>query len=419
MMEKKQLAGVLAGSFMLLTTGTGFAAPLELTLEESVALALKNNPRVKIAAENREKAIGNVTAKRALKLPQVGLSHTSADTKAAPEKYSNKVSLGWTLYGGGNAEGQINQAELGLDKSALEFDKTRQQVKLDATQAYFTILQTRDAVKYNQEAVGRLQEHLKNVNLQFEVGTVAKTDVLGTEVRLADAEQKLIQAQNAYDLAISRFNNIVGLSLDTEIKLKEELGYVKYAKALEEAISYSLENQPAVKQADIDTKVARQGLRVAKSDKKPSIALGADQGWSDVDFPGTKDDSWTVSLTAKMNIFDSGATHGKVKQANADISSADISLDKMKNDTQLEVRNEYFTMKEAEKRIETSRVAVAKAEEDYKIEQVRYTAGVGTNLDVLDKQNALTDAKNNYLKALYDYNTSRAKLEKAMGVPVQ
>jgi outer membrane protein TolC len=64
-------------------------------------------------------------------------------------------------------------------------------------------------------------------------------------------------------------------------------------------------------------------------------------------------------------------------------------------------------------------VAVAKAEEDFAIAQVRYNAGVGTNLDVIDAQLALATAKTNYIQALYDYNTGKAKLDKAMGVPVQ
>ena len=66
----------------------------------------------------------------------------------------------------------------------------------------------------------------------------------------------------------------------------------------------------------------------------------------------------------------------------------------------------------------TSEASVSLAEEDYKIKVIRYQAGGGTNLDVLDAQNALTQAKNNYLKAMYDNNSYRAKLDKAMGVPV-
>ena len=63
-------------------------------------------------------------------------------------------------------------------------------------------------------------------------------------------------------------------------------------------------------------------------------------------------------------------------------------------------------------------VKIEKAQEDYKIAQVRYAAGVGTNLDVMDAQEKLTNARNNYFLALYGYNTSRATLDKAMGIMV-
>ena len=72
----------------------------------------------------------------------------------------------------------------------------------------------------------------------------------------------------------------------------------------------------------------------------------------------------------------------------------------------------------AEKNIPTTKVAVEQSQEDYKIAQVRYSAGVGTNLDVIDAQVALTTAQTNYIQALYDYNTSKASLDKAMGIQV-
>ena len=85
---------------------------------------------------------------------------------------------------------------------------------------------------------------------------------------------------------------------------------------------------------------------------------------------------------------------------------------------QLDVRQTYLSLKAAEQSIATSSSAVGLAEEDYKIKVIRYQSGVGTNLDVLDAQVSLTTAKNNYLKAMYEYNNYRAKLDKAMGAPV-
>ena len=120
-----------------------------------------------------------------------------------------------------------------------------------------------------------------------------------------------------------------------------------------------------------------------------------------------------------MNIFDTGVTLSKIHGAEADLAKAEESYRDTVDSVMLDVRSTYLDLREAEKRIKTTQVAVAKAEEDYHIAQVRYMAGVGTNTDVLDAQVALTDAQNNYVQSLYDYNTSRTSLETAIGVPMQ
>jgi hypothetical protein len=82
----------------------------------------------------------------------------------------------------------------------------------------------------------------------------------------------------------------------------------------------------------------------------------------------------------------------------------------------LDVRQCYLNLRESEKRISTTQTAVAQAEEDYRIAQVRYQAGVGTNTDVLDAQVALTTARNNFNQALYDYNMNKNALQTSMGI---
>lgn len=119
-----------------------------------------------------------------------------------------------------------------------------------------------------------------------------------------------------------------------------------------------------------------------------------------------------------MNIFDSGVTLSKVHAAEEKLLQAEETYRDTVDTVELEVRSNYLGLREAEKRISTTQVAVAKAEEDFHIAQVRYMAGVGTNLDVIDAQVALTEARTNFVNALYDYNTSKIALETAMGVPV-
>ena len=117
-------------------------------------------------------------------------------------------------------------------------------------------------------------------------------------------------------------------------------------------------------------------------------------------------------------MFDNNVTRAQIKQAEVAMMKTMEQEQQKKDSIQLEVRQAYLNMNEAEQCIQTSKVSVEKAQEDFKIAQVRYSAGVGTNLDVIDAQVALTSAQTNYIQSLYDYNTSKANLDKAMGVGI-
>lgn len=424
---KRRLTAALAGGVFILSTAAAWAAPVELTLDEAVALALQNNSDIKISESEREKADWAVSEAKAGKKPSVNYNFTGSytDSNATKlngnkENYDNKIALTLPLYTGGKAEGSIEAAKLGLKSADLGIEKAKQQIKLDATTGYFNILQTANLVKVAQESVDGLTAHLKNVQAQYEVGTVAKSDMLRSEVELADADQKLIIAKNNLELAVASFNNVTGLPLETQINPKQSaLAYVANNQTLNDSITYSLANRPEVAQADANVAVAKQQIKIAGADKKPTVSLTGYTDWNDTDLPGTDNDNWGASVTASYKLFDSGLAKSKVRQADAGLNKATEQARQSRDSVQLEVRQAFLNMKEAEKRIETSKVAVDKAEEDFKIAQVRYSAGVGTNLDVIDAQLALTQAKTNNIQALYDYNTSKAKLDKAMGIPVK
>jgi outer membrane protein len=419
---KKRLAAALTGGFLVLNTISVFAAPMELTLEDSIAKALQNNPAIKIADASREAAKFDINIAKGGNLPKLILTHSdtrSNNTVATTNSFANSVGLKMNLYSGGMVEGNIEKAKLGLKVADLGVEKSKQQIKLDATKGYFTILQTRNTVKVDQESVDQMEAHLKNVEAQYNVGTVAKSDVLRSQVELANNQQVLTKAQNAYEIAISNLNNVMGLPLDTQIQIKDELVHQPYALSLEESINYAMSNRPEAIQADYSIDAAKQSVKIAKAGRLPTVDASAGKKWKDDNFPGTDNDGWSVGLTATWTPFDSGVTNAGIKKSNSEVEKSLQTAKQAKDSIQLEVRQAYLNMVEAEKRIGTSQVTVEKAEEDFKIAQVRYSAGVGTNTDVIDAQVALTQAKNNYIQAMYDFNTNKANLTKAMGVPVE
>lgn len=444
MFSYKKAKNVLAltAALSVLCSQSVFAATLELDLEETIQRALLTNPSVKIAESQRKEAKADYSAAKSARGISISLNHDSgrggyADNrryvitdnmgrqiprydKSIGNSHSNSITASLPLFTGGELQGQIGQAKANYRSMLSAEEQAYNEMKETATTGYFNMLNATNMKALRQESVDRLQAHLDNVIAQYNVGIVARADVLRSEVELANAKQDYITASNEYDVAEATLNNIIGTPLNTTLKLKDSLQYVPYDNDMAYCLAYSEQHRPELKQAEYGVDAAEAALVVARSGHMPKIYANASDNWggNGSNWPGDDDENWSVGVTASINVFDSGVTWSKIHAAQEALVQAKESQRQIKDNVELEVRTDYLSMREAEKRITTAQVAVASAEEDYHIAVVRYQAGVGTNIDVMDAQEALTQAKTNYYQALYNYNTSKAALNTSMGVGV-
>lgn len=388
-----------------------------LSLDDSVALTLKNQTAVKLAVEDQSKAKFGIDEAEAGKLPQISLSSSGTHGPAGQglaDNFSTGLHMSWPIYSGGRLEGQVKQAKLTASSADLGVAAALDGARLTATTKYFTVLQTKNLVAVNQEAVDNLTGHLNTVTAQFNAGTVAKGDVLRSQVELANAQQNLTKAENAYQMAQVDLNNTMGVTLSESYTYQEELTRNDFPYSLDESIQMALQNRPELGQAKLAVETANTGVDVAASGHAPTISITGSDGWSGQSFPGSSN-NWSVGVSASWNLFDAGATKAKVAEAKTAVNKAADNQKQMESSVEMEVRQNYSTMTEAGKRIDTAQTAVDQAEEALRIASVKYNAGAGTNLDVIDAQLALTQAKTNYTQALFDYNVAQAGLRKAIG----
>ena len=425
--HKKLTALVLTG-LLALGSGTALAADtVELSLEDSIQMAFENNRSIKQSLAQVDEARWNLSSARRSAGPTLtwqgtanrvgGKYYEHADYN---NTYGNTLQAGYNLDTSGSLKHTRERASYALNAADLTLENTKQSVKLQTTQAYYQLLECRNLVDVDQEAVDTLQEHLSNVNAQYRVGTVAKSDVLASEVQLANAQQSLVTAQNNYDIAMASLNNIIGLPSDTILSIKDQLQYTAYPDLnLDKCTVYALDNRPDGIAADYQVEQSKEALAIAKAGHLPTVTAAVTRSLTGRDeFEEDITGQWTAGLTASWNIFDNGQVTASVEQAKAGLRAAEESAAATKETIQLNVREQYLSLLAAEKNIQTTSKAVEQAEEDYKIAQVRYSAGVDTNLSVMDAQEKLTSARTNYYTALYNYNTSKAALDKAMGIPV-
>ncbi|MDD6398027.1 MAG: TolC family protein [Selenomonadaceae bacterium] len=428
---KKMTTLVLSG-FMALSVMGSSAEARDITLQDSIQIALENNLSIKGYEADFEKAKwarkearrnGGPSVSFSSNVTRLGGYYAMAGHK---NQFETNVSLNMPIYTGGKLEASIKAAELGMTAAELGVEASKQAIKAQTSSAYYQALKAKNQIKVAQDSVNTLEEHLKNVNAQFTVGTVAKSDVLGSQVQLSNAEFNLISAENNYDTALADLANVMGISTEEELVLSDSLEYIPYEIPIEQCTQYALQNRPDILIADYKVKMAEEEVNVAKAGTMPTVGASVSKNWTgghlfaaeEQDYGYASGNNWTAALGVKWSVWDNQITQAKVKQAEAAVEKAKANADQTRLTGDVEVRKAYLNMKSSEKSIATNKVAVEKAQEDYKIAQVRYAAGVGTNLDVMDAQEKLTNAQNNYFLALYGYNTSRATLDKAMGIMV-
>jgi outer membrane protein TolC len=328
----------------------------------------------------------------------------------------NLVEATLPIYTGGRVTSSIAAAEAELSAQKENLTGAYQDLRLSVASAFFTVLRTDDMAKLSREAVERLQAHVDNVSMLMEAGRVGRADLLRSEVELFDTERQMINATNQYEVAIKQLNDLMGLPLDTPLRLRGTMSYVEFPYTLEECIADAMEKHPKLTAARWIVEQSKAGVQVAASAKRPQASITMTQTLSSTsDWPGFRKDNFLAALQVQYTLLDAGLASSQIAEAKENVSRASLNRDSVADSIKLSVTTDFMGTQEAALRIKKTASALDKARESYEISVFRYDQGVGTNIDVIDAQIALTQANSNYTQALCDYNIAVARLENSMG----
>ena len=401
-----------------------------LTLNETRAidLALANNRTAKQTKWDYQVAKDTVSATAAGKNPSIsylwqGSRSNGVNVMTGRNETSKKGSHSFTIKApvfSPELDASIDASRYAREGAGASYEEALQKAKYDAISGYYTLIMNRNLVDVAQQAVKDYQGHVTNVEAQYNVGLVASSDVLAAKTNLADSETNLVKAQNSANLSEASLNQVIAYPVQTSITTAErDLQYKPYNVTLEQAKAYAILHRSALVKSAMVVKEAEEALKKAKSGYLPTIGVETGRGYADPDgYFGTSNKSWHIGAQASWSLWDGGATQNKVKVANDSLEKAKEANLATVDAVLLAVQKAYLYLRSAEPTIQSTQTAVAKGQESFRIATLRYRAGVGTNLDVLDAETKLTTARNNYVQALYNYNISIAALEQLTGVPL-
>lgn len=411
----KRGAASMIGVCMLGWT-TVSAAPL--SLEEAVNMALEKHLDIKMSENEQKQAEYELKSTEGSQGLSVDASNTLYLKKVnhSANTSNTDISFSFPLYTGGKNEGNIEIAKIDVVKAELSLLKEKQDVKLKAVAAYLDVIEARKAQEVAQETVDNYKMHLDNVKAQYSAGNVAKADVLRSAVELTDSEQTLLKKKNSYEVAVNTLKNIIRWKSSEALEFTDEFQYVPFQMTMDESVVFAKNHRPDIAKYRMAIQSAEKSVDVAAADRKPTVSLTAGTSWDSNAVLNPGDADTFVGVTSSWNLFDNQVTKSKVKKAEIEVDTAGKELESQEDEVEVNVKEYYLSMKEAEARQNTTQLAIDQAREDYFIAQEKYKVGEGVLLDVIDAQLALTTARNNYIEAQYDYETYKAKLENAMGM---
>ena len=422
-MNKKRLLGaalLLTGS-LLTWQPAGYCAAL--SLEEAIQIALVNNPDVNITQLGEEAAKAKLSQARGSNSFswRASTNFGVSDSDLAPWGTSNgtKITGSLPIFSGKVNQNNIENAEIGIDIAKLKTQRKWETMKLDVVTAYYNVLEAKKQVGVYQDSVDKYQKHLTNVEHLYSAGSKAKIDVLRSQVELANAKQNLIKGESAYDNSLSTLRNLLYMDQQEPLELTDEFVYLPFDADVNQCVDYALNNRKDLVVDTYELKQRELEVKNAKAGYLPTVDLTMGAGWNKQVTPSRDNHDYSAAIGVGWNIWDSGITKGKINAAQVAVETAKLTLDKDKSSVDLAVRKDYNSMREAEKRFESTKEAVKEAEEDYFIANEKYRAGEGIMLDIIDAQTALSTAKQNYISAQYDYARYRAAVESDMGYDVQ
>ncbi len=415
-----------------------------LNLRESIDIALRNNPAViaeKSKVEAGEARLGQASGAF---FPTVRIAGDYGRSYAQPSnvQITTQTSLGAAsqnyLFGTdvpGDARSwtaslsqpilvaslfpalAIAQKGAEIDKEGLK--KVILDTSFNVTQAYFNVIKAQKMVKYYEESKEMAESHLNQVKEMVTVGISSRAEWLRAEVQVANSEVALTHSINALELACATFNNELGNDLEQEIKL-DEAGFTGTVSAIPEykdLLSLAFENRPDWRQYLLNKGISEEDLNSARTAYLPSVLLTASTGNRITEYPNYKSDvnSWSVVGLASWTLFDGLGIQNRVREAAANLNAQKATEELIRKSIALEVRDAYLSLKNALGTIGSAKKAVESAEEGYKVFNQRYNSGIGTNLEVLDAQVSLTQAKINQLQALFDLEIAKARINKVIG----
>ena len=424
--------------------GVAHAETRRITLDEAVALATKQNSIVKLAHLKEKEMRARVTEARANYFPVLSNDSDAAHLRSIEHMEIPMGALGvYPVPGpvpGANVSlplghhdfllstttaaqpitqyfkihAGVNVAKADLDVARDDAHRAENEVALKMKELYYGLLTAELRKQAAELRIEAGEERLGEARNGVEAGAVLELKVLEGEAQIADARHALGSLEDAISDMKVEFNDLAGLTLDTDVELVPPEPEAADAAAAGDLETEALAHNPEVAAAEQTLKKARAGLSAAHAEYIPEIGAFAQYVHQD-GVPLLTENNGLVGLKMNWTLLEFGKRSGQVNERKAQVAEAEENLRHVENRVRVEIEKEVRKVRRAETGLEAARESVAARAEMRRITANQLQANTVNPSALKEAEGQLAEAEAVLFQAEMERNTARAELERTVG----
>ena len=410
-------------------TGATSAPEGEIGLRRCIAVAMQNNPRVRSTWHALNSAASRIGEESAEYLPSADLSATAGRSDQAsvgdvPDRrdtgpttsYQTGVNLRYLIYTGGRRPAEVRGARAAYSASGFRHNSALQDVALRVEEAYYEVLSAKWSLKVARETVKQRTHHVELARERHQAGVVPRSDVLQAETERANAQLQLVRAKSEVNVARGRLARAMGVDVSSGLKVRDkpEEARGREVAMIDKLLEEASRNRPTLKAALAEVTGRRADVEAARAAYRPRVSADAAYGWRDEHLLPDEEE-WSATLGVTFPLFTGFERSYRLERTESELERSVTDYSEALQDVALDVWTAYARVEEARQSIEAAESLVASAEENLRVARGEYESGAGSITELIDAQQAYTEARNQRVQARTDWHTALARLERAVG----
>ena len=398
---------------------------IDMTLDNCIKLALGNNPQINAAFQDILASDARVRQVWSNYFPTISwqTGYTRLNQLQLSDALGRKlefdyyllgqISLQQMLYDFGVTQNQATIRKLDYEGYKKTFEATVNNVIYQTKDAYYNVLYAYEAKRVAQDTVDKFQMFYDQAKAFYQIGMNPKVDVTIAESNLSNAKLRLIEADNAVNLAIAKLNNIMGVPYIEKYDVQDKLQYRPINLTFEQAIDIARDSRPELKLAEIKVEGTNQTIKLTKKSFLPTISVEGQYQ------RGGK--SWNSNYGFNLGAYltfpaiNAMLIKNEIKEARYLYDRELANARNTQNAIYLEIQNAYLKLDEKRNQIPVAMLQVKQSKENYELSYGRYRVGEASPTELKDAEIMYEEAQLTYYNALYQYNSAKAELEKSIG----